>query len=460
LEQQVATWDVSAEDGYSDGMGGMGGMPDGDGAAFDADLMDVYRLLAGFVGSIDCMADHTWLRALSAIFLYRSTGEEEGEEGELGLPVQLDQAFNYYNVSLSEGSVQAPDSAGGVNFGDSNQHALYSLLGVLLSGEDAESDAHAYLLGVLESGAFSTQPLDYCGPMLMQLLLQCCHKSSGTSAHAAIVRQHAISQLLSGGEWGLACFLALHIEDPISRDYSVRDILMRWADLSSPPAAFTTLTHKAQDQQHMLTNVRDSLHVPPAWFHESTSYSRCHALDTLQQALHLRHCEPRLQRGVARLICSDLFARLDLHTHASSLKALLEQCVLPAGAYAPDRWSRGCAVIWDYLVFRETYLVQEGGRTKEMGVGGTEHAKRLLTDLHGLQLWSDTPCDEAGERMRGRVRLQEVAHEVHCFLLAARERAPTLLQLELNGPLPLGRESQLDALASFNRCFLSTELAS
>jgi len=456
LEQQVATWDVS-EDGHSGGMGGMGGMPGGSGVALDADLMDVYRLLVGFVGSIDCMGDHTWLRALSAIFLYRSTSEVEGEGREPGLPVQLDEAFNYYNVSLSEGGVQPPDSAGGVTFGDSNQHALYSLLGVLLSGDGVESDAHAYLLSALESGAFSPQPLDYSGPMLTQLLLQCCSKSSGASTHAAIVRQHAISQLLCGGEWGMACFVALHIEDPISRDYSVRDILLRWADLSAPPAAFTALTQDAQDQQHMLANVRDALHVPHAWFHESTSYSRCHALDGLQQAHHLSHCEPGLKHGVARLVCSDLFSRLDLRTHASSLKVLLEQCVL-SGHYTPDRWSRGCAVIRDYLVFRESCLAQKAGRRADAGAGTTEHAKRLLTDLEELQLWSDTPCDEDSERKRGRARIQEVAQEVYCFLLLARERAPTTL-LDLNGPLPLGRDAQLDALASLNRSFLRAELA-
>ena len=469
LEQQVATW-MSVPEGY-DGSPGKG--LEGSNGSFDTDLMDVYRLLAGFLGAIECLDDHSWLRALASIFWYRSSGIEDGDD-RVGLPVQLHQAFHYYNVSLDEGAVQHPDSPGGVTYGDSNVHALYSILGVLLTdagagvgagagagaGADAMSDGDddvlpAHLLTALESGAFSDKPLDYSGPLLAHILLACVGRSSGLARHTAIVRQHVISQLLCHGEWGLAVFVASLIEDPGVRSSSVRDITLRWADLRVNSAS--AFDAGASKQQLMLGNTRDTLHVPLAWFHEATSYACASAMDPFQQALHLSQCAPALRRSVGPLVCCDLFARLDLAVHAPALKSLVNDTVL-SGSIRQDRWTRTCAVISDYLVFQEEMAAAQQ-RAVPPSVAAVERAKRLLCDMNGLQLWSSIPCLGDVERKRGRARLQEMGREVHAFLFGARRVDEVQVLSGIRDPIPLGREAQLASLARLNRSFLRAELS-
>ena len=434
----------------------------------DSDLMDVYSLLVGFMGTIQCLGDHSWLRVLAAIFQFRVGGglTEDGDDDGPCRPLELHEAFGYYNIHRDEGHVRLPESAGGFRYGGANVHILYSMLGALIA--DEPTSMHTHVLHSLESGAFTPVPLDYSGPHVTQTLLQSLGKSSNDGIHAAITRQHIISQLLCRGEWAMACFVAMHIEDASLRDASTRAIVLQWADL-----------RVVDDEQVRVA--RDALHVPVAWFHEATALACAHDHDTLAQAEHLSHCAPALRRHISRLIVTDLFPRVDLREHGTMLRRLIEASASAAGeaavGAAASPWSRACETLRAFLD-----LCDADDAASDNRGALSDRAEHLLERLQSLRLWTpNAPLLDLAAHKRGRARLQEMGERVRNIMFCVPASTPTpthftpavgitddeesaalarfLVRWQNHAtPLPLARAAQLDELAALNRTFLRSEL--
>ena len=144
---------------------------------------------------------------------------------------------------------------------------MNSLLQYLFISFDSDVNDEGELKQIksaLESESSTADPLDYRTSYLILTLLHSVggithHETSGQlPPHAAIVRQHMISQLLALGLWKWAIFVCLQIEDNFQRDHIVKENVLLWA--------YGEKTTKSE------VFVADRLKVPRKWLKEAAAW--------------------------------------------------------------------------------------------------------------------------------------------------------------------------------------------
>jgi hypothetical protein len=192
------------------------------------------------------------------------------------------------------------------------QHILYSLLKLFFAAPTASLPQ--LIAQCLTPEGYTQDQLDYRGSYLTLLLLestgvlQSCHSQGGLQhglssssspsevlVQSAIVRQHAISQLLSEGLWQWAVFIALQYDDPLVRDSAVRDIILRYT-----PCPFGWETNKSSEEYYLMTKFS----IDMTLLSEATAYRSKYRHNLGQEIYYLNQC--RQFQSSLSLICQQL----------------------------------------------------------------------------------------------------------------------------------------------------------
>ena len=333
-------------------------------------VLEIYRLISGdvlesnFGDTLLKSKDMTWAQAIGMLFWYSSACNEK-----------LSFAIEQFEVALAQGDdklVPVPH----VRLLQPSKHtsAVYSLLISLFRNHNNE------YVDALKPGGFSVDPLDYQGPLCILSLLESLGKIrqdqplDSNRIASCIVRQHAISQLLSQGHWAHAIYIAMQMVDQTLRKSAVKFILQAWTGYSG-------WENNADDFDIRICKV---LEVPDEWIHEAVAIR-----------IGYDHGQPEVEIGYLKLAgkwieagvktCQMLVSRY-LHEDVETLYALLEeiegQINSKLQTSESSEWNEGGKVVLEYLKIKLKRMSNEEASRIDVN-----YLSELLNKTMNLQLW-------------------------------------------------------------------------
>jgi hypothetical protein len=258
--------------------------------AIDPDLLKIYRLIGGFLFSIEDTGDSIlrgmgWVRGISTLYWYNSNNICVHPKNKSKLSYALDtykdlminNISNIVDIPRSSYDNDTDVMGSIVNYNpeskDHTQHGLYSLLLTLFPILNDKEDSSNINFGIgqefvlssdnlltcLRSEGYTRDSLDYRTSYLLLNLLECVNidKNIAIKSYASIIRSHIIFQLTSIGMWKWAIFVAMQCKDVFQRNVLVKDLILRYLDTSA----------NYNDELELI-----DIGVPSVWISEAYSY--------------------------------------------------------------------------------------------------------------------------------------------------------------------------------------------
>lgn len=343
-----------------------------------------------------------WARALGSLFWFCANSSALYDDIS-----SFSHALEMYKLFLQDELVDPPsspfvtddDPLGADVSLNKTQHGLFSLLQLLyfsstdmgmvkdLTEEEMQLAFDEKAINALSPLGFSRDALDYRGPYLLLVLLECADLVSPDAPYALIIRQHFITQLLWSGHWQWATAVALQIRDVAQRASIVRDIVLRygglvdWEDQSHQQHLSHPHEILHKQAHHTLTR---KLSVPEELIHESTAYRCRYSGQYEDEVKYLLNAG--LASSAMQVLVSDIAPAVTLASAKSAQKiwTLMESA---AGGMNRSPYNDYWANPWDVVLtfFRLKFQVQEKQNMDGVDVQHMdEELEEIRTDAHLL----------------------------------------------------------------------------
>ena len=344
----------------------MGALP----GQIPTNVLEVYRLISGDVLTSDfghtllTSKDMTWAQAVGMLFWYSSASNEK-----------FSSAIEQYQVALAQGTNNLVPSPH-VRLSKPSDHTsgIYSLLISLFRNGDNN------YVNALKPGGFSLDPLDYQGPLCILNLLESLgkirqdEKLGPNRIASCIVRQHAVSQLLSQGQWAHAIYVAMQMVDQNLRKSAVKFILQAWTGYSD----------WENNEEDFDIRICKALEVPDEWIHEAVAIRIGYDHGQAETEIgYLKLAGKWIEAGV--LACQTIVPKY-LHEDVETLYTLLEEIEGQINSKVPmpasSEWIEGGKVVLEYLRIKLRRIDSE----EETQIN-VKYLNDLLNRTMNLQLW-------------------------------------------------------------------------
>lgn len=205
---------------------------------------------------------------------------------------------------------------------------------MFFSSANSSSSFGELISKCLTPDGYTQDQLDYRGSYLILLFLESTgilpSSSSDEQEHSYpeayyIVRQHMISQLLSEGLWQWAVFVSLQYDDPMLREHTVRDIILRHTSFTNGWEL-----NKSSDEYFLMTRYS----IDPHLLYESTAYHCKYNHNLSQEIYYLNQCQHFEQS--LQLICQQLVPMSIQNSTEILIESLLNEMEEKYFTYLPS----------------------------------------------------------------------------------------------------------------------------
>jgi len=332
---------------------------------------DIFKLLSGQVDYTLCKDLISWKQVLGLIFWYKDGGS-----------LSFSEALNQFDLLMQEVKIYISQNSLNVNLFNYTDDIIYYLFKFYANNDFTRSK-------ILLPKNSSNSNLDYrISWVLNQLLPPTYNLSHAEKEKLDDKLTHSyVFQLESIGLWEWACFVAMHLQNPIEREKIVRRILIQYFPLDSNDDSIYTVfssylsnwnsevnannnsSNTSKDQinnknvflfnpNKNYTNLWhflvDKLQIPKLWIHDAKRIKAIYQDDILREVFYTMDCEQ--WKKAHELIMEKLASDLIIHRKYEILYELLK--ILSQKLEIEDNkeyWNLNGGLYLDFINFNENF---------------------------------------------------------------------------------------------------------
>eukprot|EP00833_Pecoramyces_ruminatium_P008301 jgi/Orpsp1_1/1182333/evm.model.c7180000080868.1 len=328
---------------------------------------DIFKILSGQIDYTVCKDLVDWKQALGLIFWYKDGGS-----------LSFSEALNYFDLLIEEVKVNVPQNSLNANLFNYNEDIIYYLFKYYAHKDFPRSK-------ILLPKNNSNSNLDYrISWVLNQLLPQTDNLSYSNKEKLNDKLTYSyIFQLESIGLWDWACFVAMHLQNSIEREKTIRRILVQYFPLDSNDDSISTVfssyisnwnleinsniisSNKENSKISFLLNPNknytnlwhflvDKLQIPKIWIHDAKRIKAIYKDDILREVFYTMDCEEwnKAHELIVEKLASDLIIHHKYELLYELLKILSQKLEFEENI---DNWNLNGGLYLDFINFNESF---------------------------------------------------------------------------------------------------------